>query len=114
FLQATAEAEDILAKRVLDHLAKVKSVIDLFAGVGPFALRLAEHMRVAAYDSDEGAVRALTRAAQTTSGLKPVDAQVRDLFRRPLLPQEVAKADAVVFDPPRQGAEAQARQLAAS
>ncbi len=43
-----------------------------------------------------------------------MDAQTRDLFRRPVLPQELAKVDAVVFDPPRQGAEAQARQLAAS
>ncbi len=114
FLQATTEAEEILAALVIDHVGKAKAVADLFAGVGPFALRLAERVRVAAFDSDAGAIAALQRAAQTTSGLKPVDAQVRDLFRRPLLAQELGKIDAVVFDPPRQGAEAQARQLAAS
>ena len=38
--------------------------------------------------------------------------EVRDLFRRPLLSPELAKFDAVVLDPPRAGAEAQARQLA--
>jgi 23S rRNA (uracil1939-C5)-methyltransferase len=46
--------------------------------------------------------------------LKPVDAHARDLFRRPLLPEELKRLDAVVFDPPRQGAERQARELAAS
>jgi len=48
------------------------------------------------------------------SGLKPVRAETRDLFRRPLMPQELRDFDAVVFDPPRQGAQAQALQLAAS
>ncbi|MBV9457757.1 MAG: RNA methyltransferase, partial [Bradyrhizobium sp.] len=37
-----------------------------------------------------------------------------DLFRRPLVAAELARFDAVVFDPPRQGAEMQARALAAS
>ena len=41
-------------------------------------------------------------------------ARRRDLFRRPFLPQELTRIDAVVFDPPRQGADAQARALAAS
>jgi 23S rRNA (uracil1939-C5)-methyltransferase len=49
-----------------------------------------------------------------TAGLKPVKAEARDLFRRPLMPQELRDHDAIVFDPPRQGAQAQARQLAAS
>jgi 23S rRNA (uracil1939-C5)-methyltransferase len=46
--------------------------------------------------------------------LKPVRAEPRDLFRRPLMPQELRDYDTVVFDPPRQGAQAQATQLAAS
>ena len=69
--------------------------------------------RVTAVDADEAAVAALSRAARAP-GLKPVVTQVRDLFRRPLLAAELAPCDAVVFDPPRQGAEAQARALAAS
>ena len=47
-------------------------------------------------------------------GLKPVEALARDLFRRPLAAAELKGYDAVVFDPPRQGAEAQARELAKS
>jgi 23S rRNA (uracil1939-C5)-methyltransferase len=114
FLQATAAGEAELARLVLAHAGGARKVVDLFCGVGPFALRLGESARVTAIDSDAGAVTALQRAAQTTAGLKPVAASTRDLFRRPLLAPELADFDAVVFDPPRQGAEAQARMLAAS
>ena len=114
FLQATAAGEEALAKLVLEHVGAARHVADLFAGIGTFALRLAESARVSAADSDAGAIHALTRAAATTGGLKPVDAQTRDLFRRPFMAKELAKFQAVVFDPPRQGAEAQARQIAAS
>jgi 23S rRNA (uracil1939-C5)-methyltransferase len=114
FLQATEEGEATLARLALGHVGKAKAVADLFAGVGPFALRLAETARVFAADAEEGAITALARAAANTAGLKPVKAERRDLFRRPLLAKELAGFDAVVFDPPRQGAEAQARELAAS
>jgi 23S rRNA (uracil1939-C5)-methyltransferase len=114
FLQATAEGEAALARLVLSHAGSATAVADLFAGVGPFALRLAERARVRAADSDEGAVLALRRAAAGSRGLKPVDAERRDLFRRPFMARELSGFDAVVFDPPRQGAQAQARELAMS
>lgn len=114
FLQATVAGEETLAALVAGHVGRAKSIADLFCGVGPFALRLAAKARVAAFDSDEGAVGALQKAAATTPGLKPVKAEARDLFRRPLMPQELRDYDAVVFDPPRQGAQAIATQLAAS
>ncbi len=93
------------------YVGKAKHIADLFCGVGPFALRLAAKARIAAFDSDAGAVSALQKAASATSGLKPVKAEARDLFRRPLMPPELRDYDAVVFDPPRQGAQAQATQL---
>jgi 23S rRNA (uracil1939-C5)-methyltransferase len=114
FLQATALGEETLARLVLEHVGSAKAVADLFAGVGPFALRLAERARVLAADSDAGAIDALRRAGAATSGLKPITAVERDLFRRPFVAQELAGLDAVVFDPPRQGAEAQAQELAKS
>jgi 23S rRNA (uracil1939-C5)-methyltransferase len=114
FLQATAEAEAVLARLVVEYVGKAKHVADLFAGIGPFALRLAEQVRVTAADSEAGAVDALRRAAGAAGGLKPVAASVRDLFRRPFIAAELNDFDAVVFDPPRQGAEAQARELARS
>jgi len=114
FLQATEQGEAVLARLVLEHCAGVASIADLFAGIGPFALRLAERARVRAVDDDEAALAALKRAAASTSGLKPVAVERRDLFRRPLMLEELDGLDAVVFDPPRQGALAQARALAAS
>ena len=116
FLQATAEGEAELARLVLDICATAgpkKGAADLFAGIGPFALRLAEQMRVTAADDDEAALAALARAGNTP-GLKPVTTARRDLFKNPFLAGELNRFDAVVFDPPRQGAQAQSREIAAS
>jgi 23S rRNA (uracil1939-C5)-methyltransferase len=114
FLQATVAGEETLATLVAGHCKRAKHIADLFCGVGPFALRLAANARISAFDSDAGAVAALQKAAMASSGLKPVRAEARDLFRRPLMPQELRDYDALVFDPPRQGAQAQAERLAAS
>ena len=114
FLQATAAGEMALAELVLSHTAKARNIADLFCGVGPFALRLAERSRVAAFDQDAAAIAALAQAARSTSGLKPIEASARDLFRRRLVAQELKGFDAVVFDPPRQGAQAQAAEIANS
>jgi 23S rRNA (uracil1939-C5)-methyltransferase len=114
FLQATAQGEQTLADLVLQSTGKAKTALDLFCGIGPFSLRLAERLRVTAIDSDQPAIDALSRAAQATSGLKLVTALKRDLFRLPMSPTELAPFDVVVFDPPRQGAEAQAREIAKS
>ncbi|BBF93758.1 class I SAM-dependent RNA methyltransferase [Blastochloris tepida] len=117
FLQATAAAETTLAALVSEMIGKLPAkagVLDLFAGVGTFALRLAETVRVSAIDGDAAAIAALQAAARATQGLKPVAAEARDLFRRPLIERELDGFRAVVFDPPRQGAEAQAKRLAAS
>jgi 23S rRNA (uracil1939-C5)-methyltransferase len=114
FLQATTEGETVLARLVLECCTGAKNIADLFAGAGPFALRLAEQARVFAADEDEAALAALSRAAAATAGLKPVAAERRDLFKNPLTTAELNRFDAVVFDPPRQGAKVQARELAAS
>ena len=113
FLQATEKGEATLAQLVSEHAGKAKIIADLFAGLGPFALRLAARARVTAVDNDAPALAALARAA-AAPGLKPVEIDKRDLFRRPLLAQELDRFDAVIFDPPRQGAEAQAREIARS
>jgi 23S rRNA (uracil1939-C5)-methyltransferase len=114
FLQATVAGEEALAALVIAHCGKAKHIADLFCGVGPFALRLAARSRVVAFDSNASAVTALQKAASAASGLKPIEAEIRDLFRRPLMAQELRDLDAAVFDPPRQGAEAQSKQLATS
>ncbi len=114
FLQATARGEETLARLVSGYAGKAKRVADLFAGIGTFALRLAESARVFAADSEADAIGALNKGAAGAAGLKPIEAAARDLFRRPLMAGELKVFDAVVFDPPRQGAERQARELAQS
>jgi 23S rRNA (uracil1939-C5)-methyltransferase len=114
FLQPTAEGERVLAQLVLSACTGAKAVADLFSGIGPFTLRLAKQARVVAVDNDEAAIAALGRAAATTPGQKPIDTELRDLFKHPLVVTELDGFDAVVFDPPRQGAQAQSRELAAS
>lgn len=114
FLQATEQAEGVMAALVQEHLAGAKYVADLFAGSGTFALRLATHSRVHAVEGEATALAALDEAARRVQGLKPVVAEKRDLFRRPLTAKELAPFDGLVFDPPRAGAEFQSEQIARS
>ncbi|GIL02392.1 MAG: RNA methyltransferase [Alphaproteobacteria bacterium] len=115
FAQAVAAAEAAMAALVTAHLGGCRRVADLFCGFGAFALRLAEASEVRAADSDAAALAALDHAWRATGGrLKRLTAERRDLRRRPLLAAELAGCDGIVFDPPRAGAEAQARELAAS
>ncbi|MBZ6075884.1 class I SAM-dependent RNA methyltransferase [Microvirga puerhi] len=114
FLQATERGEQAMAALVVEACARAKRVADLFSGCGPFALRLAERSEVHAVETDKGSVASLDKAARMTQGLRRVTVEARDLFRRPLLTPELNAFDAVVIDPPRAGAEAQARQIAAS
>lgn len=112
FLQATEHGEQALAQAVAEAVGGARRVADLFAGCGTFALRLAERAEVMAAESDPAMVAALQAAARTTPGLHRIDAVTRDLFRRPLEPDELRGLDALVIDPPRAGAEAQTERLA--
>lgn len=115
FVQAVAHAENAMAMLVTDHLRKAKTVVDLFSGWGTFALRLARRSQVHAVEGDAPALAALDRAFRFGEGLKTVTSEKRDLFRRPLTYKELdARFDGLVFDPPRAGAEDQAKQIARS
>jgi len=113
FLQATRDGENRIAAEVCAALSGADRIADLFAGIGTFALRLAEHAKVHAVDRDPLALNALAKAVHASEA-KPVTVEDRDLFRRPLQREELAGYDAVVLDPPRAGAEHQARSLVAS
>ena len=114
FLQAVPAAEAALQTLVTQAVGNAKRVADLFAGCGAFTFPLARKSTVAAYDTETAAIEALSTAARNAKGLKPITAERRDLFRRPLLKHELDAFDAVVVDPPRAGAKAQSEQLAAS
>lgn len=112
FLQATAEGESALLKSVALAIGPARKIVDLFAGCGTFTLPLAERSEVHAVEGDAAMIAALDKGARNAEGLKRVTHEARDLFRRPLEPDEFKGVDAVVIDPPRAGAEAQARTLA--
>ncbi len=112
FLQAVGEAEAELAERIAGAAGKAKSVADLFCGIGAFSFRLATRARVFAADADKAGLEALAAAARKATGLKPIETCLRDLYRQPLSANELNTYEAVVFDPPRAGAEAQSRMIA--
>lgn len=114
FLQAVPEAERALQELVVEGVGPAKRIADLFSGCGTFTFALAQRSAVAAFDSEADAIAALTAAARNAKGLKPITAERRDLFRRPLQPRELDAFDAVAIDPPRAGAKAQSEQLALS
>ena len=114
FLQATQKGEEVLGAIVLAAATGARRVVDLFSGIGPFALRLAGQAEVHAVEGQAAMLQALDRAARETPGLRRVTTEARDLFRRPLLADELDRFDLAVIDPPRQGAEAQIRQIVPS
>jgi 23S rRNA (uracil1939-C5)-methyltransferase len=115
FLQASETGERAILAAVAHGLGKAKRIVDLYAGCGSIGLALAGRgRRVYAVDRNAEAIRALDGAARQ-AGLAPfVRAEARDLNRRPLIGDELRDVDAVVFDPPREGAAEQASALAKS
>ncbi len=116
FLQASREGEAALINLVKAAAAGARKVADLFSGCGTFALPLARAATVFAVDSDRASIDALLKAAAAAQGggLNPLKAETRDLFTRPMTARELKGFDAIIFDPPRAGAAAQAREIAAS
>lgn len=113
FLQPTALGEETLSRLALEALAGASRVVDLFSGIGTFALRIAEYAEVTAAETDVDMLAALKRAADGAGGaLKQVSVLRRDLLRTPLASLEMKKFDAAVIDPPRSGARLQAEQIA--
>lgn len=112
FLQATADGEKALVSGVTETLSGAERVVDLFAGAGTFGLPLAERAEVHAVEADAGLLAALDGGWRKATGLKRVTTETRDLFRRPLMADELRRFDGVVIDPPRAGAEAQMAMLA--
>ena len=114
FLQATADGEANLLAAVVAAVGDARRIVDLFAGVGTFSLPLAEKAEVHAVEGEAAMVAALEKGWRQADGLRRLTAETRDLFRRPLEPDEFKGFDAVVIDPPRAGAEAQVATLAKS
>jgi 23S rRNA (uracil1939-C5)-methyltransferase len=114
FLQATAEAEGEMERVVREHLKFAVHVADLFSGCGTFALRLASEASVLAAEGNAAAIDALKESVRAAHGLKPITAEVRDLFRNPYGAAELSRLGGIVLDPPRAGAAVQVAEIAKS
>ncbi len=118
FLQPTTAGEAEIVRRLRRYLPDgTAQLADLYAGCGTFALALAGEragLRVHAVEADQAALAALSRAAQGADMAGRITVEQRDLARRPLEPAELARFDAVIFDPPRAGAREQAERIAQS
>jgi 23S rRNA (uracil1939-C5)-methyltransferase len=111
FLQAAPVAEEAMVSRAVEAVRGAKKVADLFCGAGAVTFPLAEVASVLAADSSAASIAALKAGVSTAQGLKTIEAQARDLFRRPLSPYDLKGCEAIVIDPPRAGALEQTQQL---
>ena len=112
FLQAVPQAEAAMVARAVAAVRGAKKIADLFCGAGTFTFPLATVAPVLAADASTAGIAALKAGVGTAKGLKPIAAEARDLFRRPLAPWDLRGCDAVVLDPPRAGALEQTQQVA--
>ena len=112
FLQASPAAEAILAGAVAEAVRGAGRIADLYAGCGTFSLPLSAQAEVLAVENDAALAAALQAAANRAG--RRLRVERRDLERRPLAAKELDSFGAVVFDPPRAGAKAQAAALAES
>lgn len=114
FLQAVPAAERAMVEFAVAESQGASRIADLYCGVGTFTFRLAEVGAVHAAEMSPQAVAALKSAIGAAPGLKPINAEARDLVKRPVLSTELAKTDVVVIDPPRAGAAEQTVEIAKS
>jgi 23S rRNA (uracil1939-C5)-methyltransferase len=113
FLQATADGEAALVAEARRGLGEAKMVADLFAGLGTFALSVANDVpgrKIYAAEAARDHLLALQGGGNRLPGR--IFAEHRDLFRRPLTAKELARFEAVILDPPRAGAREQVSELA--
>lgn len=112
FLQAAPPAEAAMVERAVAAVKGAKKIADLFCGAGTFTFPLAKVAPVLAADGSAPGIAALKAGFRTAKRIKPIDAQARDLFRRPMAPYDLRGCDAIVLDPPRAGALEQTQQIA--
>ena len=114
FLQASAAGEKALIETVRKYLGQCTGKIaDLFCGIGTFSYALAQDKNNKVYAADS--CTALLKGFQNTintNQITNIQVEARNLFKYPLDEKELASYTAVVFDPPRAGAVAQAEKIA--
>jgi 23S rRNA (uracil1939-C5)-methyltransferase len=112
FLQPSEEGERIIVEHVRNWVGEAKSVVDLFAGCGSLGLSLSDNVRLHAVEGEAALIEALQAGARHSGRGSLVSIERRDLVRKPLTAAEMERFEVVIFDPPRPGAAAQAREIA--
>ena len=115
FLQPSKQGEQALTALVQKYLGDTRGKIaDLFCGVGTFSYVLAADKanKITAVDSSAQLLEGFKESVNRNQ-IPNIRILTRNLFKYPLETKELAGFGAVVFDPPRAGAAAQAAQLAA-
>jgi 23S rRNA (uracil1939-C5)-methyltransferase len=114
FLQATEQGEETLIKNVISSISNANNVIDLFSGCGTFSLPASRTAKILAVDKSESMLSTIDMAWRNNIGLKEIRCRSQDLFKEPILEDELDLFDAAIIDPPRLGAEKQTKALARS
>lgn len=114
FQQATKAGQAAITREIIAATEKAGSVLDLYAGCGGYSFAMADYTKVHAVEGDEVMTATITQTAKKYGLTAKLGAETRDLVKRPFLPNELKKYDAVVINPPRNGAKAQVEQLAKS
>ena len=109
-MQATREGARLLTKFAKHETRGSKKILDLFCGIGTYAVTLCEDATVHAVDDHELMVMNLRNASRTAN--MRLTTEKRNLFTNPFSAYELSKFDGVVLNPPRSGAKAQVEQIA--
>lgn len=115
FLQASKAAETALINQVQKYIGEDTGLIaDLFCGVGTFSYPLSRQKenKILAVDSSDELLTAFEHSVNKNK-IQNIKIEKRNLFKYPLSSDELKGFDIVVFDPPRAGAKAQVKELAA-
>ncbi len=112
FLQASRAAQAFMTERVQDAVKDSDHVLDLFAGIGTYSFPVSANSKLTAIEGDKAMVTAMQDAARKYKLENILRTERRDLFNHPLKRDELSGYDAVIINPPRAGAKAQAGQLA--
>lgn len=117
FLQASKKSEKALADLVLQYLQGFEGKIaDLFCGMGNFSYYLAANLpkvQITAVDSNSDSLK-IFKEAVNTNQISNVEIKKQNLFKYPMMADEISQFQAIVFDPPRAGAKEQCKQIALS
>lgn len=115
FLQATEKGQQVITDFILKHLDGFRSIADIYSGCGTYSFPLVQAgHRVTAYEGDIDMVTAMHNAIHRHGLEHKISAHIRDIFRSPLTAMELKRFDAIVINPPRNGALPQAERLAES